>query len=114
MGRSNVITSYSIHYTKLYDAGSYAGGEWPPLTTVSGTWTNDASDSPSLDKGNTTDDYSNEPQSGNRINQGAYGNTVQASKTLSCTAPTAPTSVSATSTDICSGESVDLTSYNFV
>ncbi len=69
-------------------AGSYAGGEWPPYTTTSGTWTLDASTSPALDAGNPGDDYSNEPQSGNIINQGAYGNTIQASKTEStCTPP---------------------------
>jgi len=60
--------------------GSYHGGEWPPLTTTSGTWTNDASNSPALDAGNPADAYTNEPTSGSRINQGAYGNTVQASK----------------------------------
>ena len=59
---------------------SYHGGEWPPLTASNGTWTTDASDSPSLDSGNPADDYSNEIESGDRINQGAYGNTVQASK----------------------------------
>ena len=63
------------------EAGSYHGGEWPPLTANSGTWTNDASTSPALDAGDPADPYANEPQSGNRINQGAYGNTVQASKT---------------------------------
>ena len=60
--------------------GSYHGGEWPPLTNSSGTWTTDASNSPAMDAGNPADDYSNEPESGYRINQGAYGNTVQASK----------------------------------
>lgn len=64
------------------DKGSYHSGEWPPLTTNSGTWTNDANNSPALDAGNPSDPYSNEPSSGNRINAGAYGNTVQASKTF--------------------------------
>ncbi len=59
---------------------SYHGGEWPPTTATSGTWTADASDSPALDAGNPADAFGNEPASGNRINQGAYGNTVQASK----------------------------------
>ncbi|RLD85853.1 MAG: hypothetical protein DRJ02_09630, partial [Bacteroidetes bacterium] len=67
--------------------GSYHGGTWPPLTASGGTWTNDASDSPGLDSGNPSDDYSNEPQSGGRINQGAYGNTAQASKSGTCTYP---------------------------
>ena len=61
--------------------GSYHGGAWPPLTASGGTWTNDASSSPAIDAGNPADAYANEPVSGNRINQGAYGNTIQASKT---------------------------------
>jgi len=62
---------------------SYHGGEWPPTTASSGGWTTDGSDSPALDAGNPADSYTNEPASGGRINQGAYGNTVQASKTVS-------------------------------
>ncbi len=62
--------------------GSYAGGAWPPDIAAGGSWTNDASTSPALDAGNPSDSYSNEPQSGNRINQGAYGNTAQASKSV--------------------------------
>ncbi|RLD49370.1 MAG: hypothetical protein DRI94_11295, partial [Bacteroidetes bacterium] len=62
---------------------SYHGGEWPPTTATAGTWTTDGSDSPALDAGNPADSYANEPASGGRINQGAYGNTVQASKTVS-------------------------------
>ncbi|MCD4794205.1 MAG: T9SS type A sorting domain-containing protein [Bacteroidales bacterium] len=59
---------------------SYHNGEWPPLTASSGTWTTDGSDSPAIDAGNG-DTYSNEPaNNGGIINQGAYGNTVQASK----------------------------------
>ncbi len=60
--------------------GSYHSGQWPPLTTTGGTWTNDATSSPALDAGDPSSDYSQEPQSGNRINLGAYGNTPQASK----------------------------------
>ncbi len=60
---------------------SYHNGEWPPLTASSGTWTTDGSDSPAIDAGNPADSYANEPaNNGNCINQGAYGNTVQASK----------------------------------
>ena len=62
--------------------GSYHSGQWPPLTASSGTWTTDASTSPALDAGDPASDYSNEPQSGNRINLGAYGNTPQASKSV--------------------------------
>ncbi|RLD74865.1 MAG: hypothetical protein DRJ15_17815, partial [Bacteroidetes bacterium] len=74
-------------YHIFSSSGSYHGGEWPPLTASSGTWTNDASDSPAMDSGNPADSYSNEPESGGRINQGAYGNTAQASKSGSCTYP---------------------------
>ncbi|PLW93357.1 MAG: hypothetical protein C0591_14795, partial [Marinilabiliales bacterium] len=85
LGASDLITNplfvsgsdYHIFSTN----GSYHGGEWPPLTASGGTWTNDASNSPAIDAGNPADASSNEPVSGNRINQGAYGNTVQASKT---------------------------------
>jgi uncharacterized protein YpmB len=52
-------------------------GHW----TGSG-WANDSDTSPCIDAGNPADSYSNEPiPNGGRINQGAYGNTAQASKT---------------------------------
>ncbi|MBN2777029.1 MAG: proprotein convertase P-domain-containing protein, partial [Bacteroidales bacterium] len=73
----NAGTDFHIKST----AGSYAGGEWPPLTAASGSWTLDGSDSPAIDAGNTSDAFGNEPASnGGVINQGAYGNTLQASK----------------------------------
>ncbi|MCG2717078.1 MAG: right-handed parallel beta-helix repeat-containing protein, partial [Candidatus Marinimicrobia bacterium] len=51
--------------------GSYHGG----------AWTADAGNSPCIDAGDPTFDYSNEPiPNGYRINMGAYGNTVYASK----------------------------------
>ncbi|MBN2779237.1 MAG: right-handed parallel beta-helix repeat-containing protein [Bacteroidales bacterium] len=100
----NVGTDWHIKSTE----GSYAGGEWPPLTAVSGTWTLDATTSTALDAGNPVDPFANEPQSGSLINQGAYGNTVQASKSPSaCTAPTTQaSSITATST---TSTSIDLT-----
>ncbi len=68
-------------------ADSYAGGEWPPSTATSGTWTTDGSDSPAIDAGNTADAFGNEPAgNGGVINQGAYGNTVQASKSAAVVA----------------------------
>jgi parallel beta-helix repeat protein len=81
-----VTNSSDFHIRSIYE--SYHSGEWPPLSTLSGTWTVDASTSPALDAGNPADAYINEPSSGNRINQGAYGNTVQASKSTVCTYPT--------------------------
>lgn len=72
----NPGTDFHIH--SVY--GSYAGGYWPPDIAAGGSWTLDATTSPALDAGNPSDPYSNEPASGNIINQGAYGNTAQASK----------------------------------
>ncbi len=67
----------------LQSAGGRATGNiWPPTADPSG-WTNDAATSPSIDAGKTSDSYSNEPAcDGGRINQGCYGNTAQASKSL--------------------------------
>ncbi len=46
-----------------------------------GQWVLDSLTSPCIDRGNQNDDHSNEPSpSGDRINMGFYGNTVQASK----------------------------------
>jgi len=85
MGANDITTTPSFvgagDYHIFSTNGSYHGGEWPPLTATAGAWTNDASNSTALDAGNPADSYANEPQSGNRINQGCYGNTVQASKT---------------------------------
>jgi len=56
------------------------------LNSTIGTWNGLAwevmvVDSPCIDAGDPTDDYSDEPApNGNRINMGAYGNTVDASK----------------------------------
>ncbi len=62
--------------------GSYPfPAEWPPVAAPN-VWVLDATNSPALDAGNPADAFANEPQSGNRINQGAYGNTAQASKSV--------------------------------
>jgi len=46
-------------------------------------WVTDAVTSPAIDAGDPTSDYSNEPEpNGNRINMGAYGNTIYASKSI--------------------------------
>jgi len=89
---------------------SYHGGEWPPVTASTGTWTTDASTSPALDAGNPADTYSNEPVSGSRINQGCYGNTVQASK--SATPCTQPTITLGTNPSVCSGTTSANLSYS--
>ena len=54
-------------------------GHWNESTT---SWDTDATTSPCIDAGDPSADYSNEPYyNGDRINQGAYGNTIYASKT---------------------------------
>jgi len=53
-------------------------GSWNAITQV---WENDNSSSICINGANPNDDYSNEPaNNGGRLNLGAYGNTVQASK----------------------------------
>jgi hypothetical protein len=55
-------------------------GRFNPLT---GQWVIDAKHSPCIDAGDLRDSYDMEPEpNGHRINQGAYGDTVQASKGL--------------------------------
>lgn len=50
-------------------------------TSAAGTWVVDTVHSPCIDAGAPADDYSLEPQpNGGRINMGAYGNTLEASK----------------------------------
>jgi parallel beta-helix repeat protein len=99
----NAPTDFHLRST----AGSYNGGVWPPTILSGGTWTLDATNtSPSIDAGTGT--VSNEPApNGGLVNQGAYGNTVQASKT-GCSMPVAPTSVSASLTTICNGDNTTL------
>ena len=54
------------------------GGRWLPGTG----WTTDAGNSPGIDAGDPASGYGNEPApNGGCVNMGAYGNTVEASKT---------------------------------
>lgn len=57
-------------------------GRWDPAANDgNGDWVLDAVTSPCIDAGDPASDYSNEPTpNGGRINMGAYGNTVRASK----------------------------------
>ena len=68
--------------------GSYHGGSLAPVLdsggqlpeTLAGTWTVDASHSPCIDRGYDFDNFTNEPlPSGEYVNLGVYGNTVDAS-----------------------------------
>jgi hypothetical protein len=63
-------------------------GRWNPAGSA---WVLDASTSSCIDKGDPASNYANEPApNGGRINLGAYGNTVEASKTYT-PASTTPT-----------------------
>jgi hypothetical protein len=54
------------------------GGRFNPST---GQFVNDGADSPAIDAGNPSSDFSNEPApNGGRVNLGCYGNTAEASK----------------------------------
>ena len=57
-------------------------GRWDPTAAGGlGAWVNDAAISPCIDAGDPASSYANEPDPhGFRINQGAYGNTPEASK----------------------------------
>lgn len=62
-------------------------------------WVTDSVTSPAIDAGDPTSDYSNEPApNGSRINMGAYGNTIYASKSFSegDFVPPAPTNLTNT------------------
>jgi len=55
-------------------------GRYNPAT---GLFVNDGANSPAIDAGNPSSDYSNEPSpNGGRVNLGCYGNTAEASKSV--------------------------------
>jgi Disaggregatase related./Protein of unknown function (DUF1565). len=60
-----------------------ANGRFNPAT---GQFVNDVTNSPAIDAGNPSSDYSKEPSpNGNRVNLGCYGNTAEASKSATGT-----------------------------
>jgi parallel beta-helix repeat protein len=68
--------------------GSYHGGTLAPILNMTtglpqanpGALTDDANESPAIDRGNPADSYANEPlPNGGYVNLGAYGNSIQAS-----------------------------------
>ncbi|RKY53699.1 MAG: hypothetical protein DRP89_05830, partial [Candidatus Neomarinimicrobiota bacterium] len=76
-GADNVIGGSNWEDDDLHIKST--GGSWH-----FGAWTADDEDSPCLDTGDPSDDYSHEPEdNGDRINIGCYGNTSQASKSFS-------------------------------
>ncbi|MBN1755331.1 right-handed parallel beta-helix repeat-containing protein, partial [bacterium] len=73
-----------FHLQSTNGSAHNSDAPWPP-GTIPLSWTFDGFDSPSIDAGDPSDDYSNEPDGhGDRINQGCFGNTVQASKSSTC------------------------------
>ncbi|MDY6866191.1 MAG: Ig-like domain-containing protein [Halobacteriota archaeon] len=88
-----------------YDASNYKFY----LNSTNGTWNgsgweNMGNNSLCIDAGDPLDDYSNEPEdNGSRINMGAYGNTIYASKSGSSPGDTTPPTItdnSPTGTDV--------------
>lgn len=77
---NSVSTNTILTNPNFYDLISFR------LNSTTGTWNGTgwelmSQDSPAIDAGNPTDDYSKEPSpNGNRINIGVYGNTPYASK----------------------------------
>ncbi len=68
---ANIINPVDLDYHLKSQFGRYENG----------TWVFDALNSPGIDNGLVTSDYSNEPTpNGGRVNVGVYGNTAQASK----------------------------------
>ena len=69
---------FAVPYTDLHLKSE--SGRWDP---VSAAWTNDPKGvlSPCIDAGDPLSDYSLEPRPNGRcVNMGAYGNTIEASK----------------------------------
>jgi hypothetical protein len=77
---AGVITGnplFAANYSDLHLQSTY--GRWNGAA-----WVTDGVDSPAIDAGSTLSDFSNEPagENGGQINMGAYGNTAEASKSL--------------------------------
>ena len=101
-----VSVGSDFHEQSTYN--SYHGGEWPPTTATSGTWTADVNNSTCIDAGLASDAYTNEPVcNGGRINMGCYGNTVQASLSNPSGCATITTSAIAGS-PFCAGAAVSV------
>lgn len=87
MGDGNFSITESIKTNPLFadtSSNNYylksKAGRW---NTTSNQWVIDTVQSPAIDSGKPSSSYSNEPlPNGGRVNMGAYGNTVYASKTF--------------------------------
>ena len=83
---TNIITTNDIHINPLFaDPSNYDYHLKSAAGRCSNNgWINDDATSPLIDAGYPTSDYSNEPEPrGNRINIGRYGNTAEASMSVS-------------------------------
>lgn len=78
-------------------------GRWEPAAAGgTGGWVLDQNNSPCIDKGNPQSGFENEPiPNGNRANVGTYGNTKEASKSLTYACPT------------CNGNDVVIDNYTY-
>jgi len=73
-------TGTDFHLNSTITDGTYTGGNWPPTAESGGTWAVQGTHSTAIDAGNPADAFANEPAgNGSLINQGCYGNTLQAS-----------------------------------
>ncbi|MBW1951209.1 MAG: right-handed parallel beta-helix repeat-containing protein, partial [Deltaproteobacteria bacterium] len=88
--RGDAGSDDDFHLQSLHQ--SFHGGSLAPVldfgtglpTPAEGAWTVDAAQSPAIDRGDATDSFDLEPDpDGGYINLGAYGNTVQASRSPS-------------------------------
>jgi|GEM_PF-5273128 len=103
---ASFILSHNIDSDPLFANGDYdfhlasERGRWCPT----GSWQNDAVSSPCIDAGDPAADYSNEPMpNGSRLNLGAYGNTIYASKS-----PPPPSITDLTACLVCTGSDVEI------
>ncbi len=79
IGNINADPLFADHANGDYHLKS-TNGRYNPETQQ---FVNDTENSPAIDTGNPNSDFSNEPQpNGGRINMGCYGNTAEASKSL--------------------------------
>jgi hypothetical protein len=111
-GTGNVSTAdplFADFTNHDYHLQSSAGRWDPSANDGSGGWVIDTQDSPAIDAGDPTSDYSNEPSAnGDRCNMGVYGNTSEASKSeeLSGSTTTTTSSSTTTTTGACPSEAL--------